>query len=158
MIMFWRLYMNKILGLILTIVLTVTTLSSNGFAADIPNSTALPLAKVVNNIYSQGYSGINKIEFDDGVYKATVINKDGQEQYLYIDPTTAAVPVPKQDTKEINMSQAIAAVSQDRCKNITSVEHYNGAYKVECLDANSQQVEVLVDAVSGKISQISYDD
>lgn len=34
--------MNKILGLILTIVLTVTTLSSNGFAADIPNSTALP--------------------------------------------------------------------------------------------------------------------
>ncbi|MDE5005077.1 PepSY domain-containing protein, partial [Francisella tularensis subsp. holarctica] len=74
--------MNKILGLILTIVLTVPTLSSNGFAADIPNSTALPVAKVVNNIYSQGYSGINKIEVDDGVYKATVINKDGQEQYL----------------------------------------------------------------------------
>lgn len=77
---------------------------------------------------------------------------------ICIDPTTAAVPVPKQGTKEINMSQAIAAVSQDRCKNITSVEHYNGAYKVECLDANSQQVEVLVDAVNGKISQISYDD
>ncbi|MDE5035724.1 PepSY domain-containing protein, partial [Francisella tularensis subsp. holarctica] len=29
---------------------------------------------------------------------------------------------------------------------------------VECLDANSQQVEVLVDAVSGKNSQISYYD
>ncbi|MBK2357043.1 PepSY domain-containing protein [Francisella hispaniensis] len=150
--------MNKILGLIPTLVLMITTLSSNGFAEDIPNSTALPLAKVVNNIYSQGYNGINKIEYDDGVYKAIVINKDGQEQYLYIDPATAAVPVPKQSTKEINMSQAIAAIPQDRCKVITSVEYYNGAYKVECLDSNNYQVEVLVDAVSAKISQISYDD
>ncbi|MDE5024859.1 PepSY domain-containing protein, partial [Francisella tularensis subsp. holarctica] len=77
--------------------------------------------------------------------------KDGQEQYLYSDPTTAAVPEPKQGTKDINMSQAIAAVSQDRCKNIPSVEHYNGAYTVECLDAPSQHVEVLVAAVSGVI-------
>ncbi|MDE4992588.1 PepSY domain-containing protein, partial [Francisella tularensis] len=76
-------------------VLTVTPLSSHGCAAALPNSTSLPLANVVNNNYSQGYSGINKIVFDDGVYKATVINKDGKEQYLYIDPTTAAVPVPK---------------------------------------------------------------
>lgn len=56
------------------------------------------------------------------------------------------------------MSQAIADIPQDRCKTITSVEYYNGAYKVECLDSNNQQVEVLVNAVSGKISQISYDD
>ena len=78
---------------------------------------------------------------------------------MYIDPATAKVPAPKQSAKEINMSQAIADIPQDRCKRlITSVEYYNGAYKVECLDSNNQQVEVLVDAVSGKISQISYDD
>ena len=41
--------MDKIHGLIPTLVLMVTTLSSNGFADDIPNSTTLPLAKVVSN-------------------------------------------------------------------------------------------------------------
>ncbi|APC92315.1 MULTISPECIES: PepSY domain-containing protein [Francisella] len=150
--------MNKIATLISGLALAVTVLSSNAFAGDIPNSTALPLAKIVSNIYSQGYSGINKVEYDDGVYKAIVINKNGQEQYLYIDPDTAAVPAPKQAAKEINMSQAIAAIPQVRCKTITSVENYNGAYKVECLDSNNHEVKVLVDAVSGKISQISYDD
>lgn len=60
--------MNKIATLISGLALAVTVLSSNAFAGDIPNSTALPLAKIVSNIYSQGYSGINKVEYDDGVY------------------------------------------------------------------------------------------
>ncbi|MDE5024782.1 PepSY domain-containing protein, partial [Francisella tularensis subsp. holarctica] len=81
--------------------------------------------------------GIKIFEFFVGVYLGTVIIIDGLEQYLFIDPTTAAVPVPKQGTNEINMSQAIAAVSQVRFKNFRSVEHYNGAYKVVCIDANS---------------------
>ena len=74
-------------------VLSVTAVSSNGFAEDIPNSTVLPLAKVVSNIYLQGYSGTNKVEYDDDVYKAIVLIKMVkssicilillQQQYLY---------------------------------------------------------------------------
>lgn len=55
---------------------------------------------------------VNKVEYDDDVYKAIVTNKDSQEQYLYIDPATATtVPAPKQSAKEINMSQAISRYS-----------------------------------------------
>lgn len=53
--------MSKATGLISIFVLSVTVVSSNGFAEDIPNSTVLLLAKVVSNIYLQGYSGIKKL-------------------------------------------------------------------------------------------------
>ncbi|WP_414654041.1 PepSY domain-containing protein [Francisella uliginis] len=133
-------------------------LLSTAIADDIPPTTAVPISKVVANIYSQGYDGINKIKYDDGVYKAKVINKDGQEQNLYIDPTTGAVPAQKSKVKEINMSQAIKAVPKDRCKTITEVKNSRGAFKVECLDSNNQEVNVVIDAISGKVSQVRYDD
>ncbi|MBK2296842.1 PepSY domain-containing protein [Francisella philomiragia] len=128
------------------------------YADDIPSSIAVPIGKVVANIYSQGYPSINKIEFDDGVYKAKVINDAGKEEYLYIDPNTGKVPLPKNGSKEINMSKAIAAVPNDRCKTITSVEDKSDVYEVECVDSSNKEVKVYVDAISGKISQIEYDD
>lgn len=141
------------------IALSIAMLSSTAVADDIPPTTAVPISKVVANIYSQGYDGINKIEYNDGVYKAKVINKNGQEQNLYIDPTTGTVPaVKKSKAKEINMTQAISAVPKDRCKTITEIENSKGAYKVECLDSNNQEVDVAIDAISGKVSQVRYDD
>ncbi|AJI56646.1 peptidase propeptide and YPEB domain protein [Francisella philomiragia] len=128
------------------------------YADDILSSTAVPISKVVANIYSQGYPSINKIEFDDGVYKAKVINGAGKEEYLYIDPNTGKVPLPKNGSKEINMSKAIAAIPNDRCKTITSVEDKSDVYEVECVDSSNKEVKIYVDAISGKISQIEYDD
>ncbi len=151
--------MKKLTLNICGIALSVAMLSSTAMADDIPPTTAVPISKIVANIYSQGYDGINKIKYDDGVYKAKVVNKDGQEQNLYIDPTTGTVPAAKKTkTKEINMTQAINAVPKDRCKTITEIEDSKGAYKVECLDANNQEVEVYIDAISGKVSQVRYDD
>lgn len=139
--------------------LSIAMLSSIAIADDIPPTTAVPINKIVANIYSQGYDGINEVKYDDGVYKAKVINKNGQEQSLYIDPTTGAVPaVKKSKSKEINMSQALNAVPKDRCKIITQVKNSKGAYKVECLDSNNQEVEVFIDAISGKVFQVRYDD
>ena len=45
--------MSKATVLISIFVLSVTAVSSNWFAEDIPNSTVLPLAKVVSNIYAR---------------------------------------------------------------------------------------------------------
>ncbi|MFV9930883.1 MAG: hypothetical protein AB8V03_02615 [Francisella endosymbiont of Hyalomma asiaticum] len=37
---------------------------------------------------------------------------------MYIDSTTATtVPAPKQSVKEINMSQTISSIPQDKCKD-----------------------------------------
>ena len=150
--------MKKLTLSICGVALSIVMLSSTAIADDIPPTGALPISKVVANIYSQGYDGINKIKYDDGVYKAKVINKDGQEQSLYIDPTTGTVPAQKSKVKEINMSQAIKAVPKDRCKTITEVKNSRGAFKVECLDSNNQEVNVVIDAISGKVSQVRYDD
>ncbi|WP_150467498.1 PepSY domain-containing protein [Francisella sp. SYW-9] len=150
--------MKKIVLNISGVILSVAILSSVAFADDVPPSNAVSLSKIVANIYSQGYDGIFKIKYDDGVYKAKVINKDGQEQNLYIDPTTGAVPAQKSKVKEINMSQAIKAVPKDRCKTITEVKNSRGVFKVECLDSNNQEVNVVIDAISGKVSQVRYDD
>ncbi|AJI47564.1 PepSY domain-containing protein [Francisella philomiragia] len=149
--------MRKILITSKMILLTVISMSVM-YADDTPSSTAVPISKVVANIYSQGYPSINKIEFDDGVYKAKVINDAGKEEYLYIDPNTGKVPLPKNGSKEINMSKAIAAIPNDRCKTITSVEDKSDVYEVECVDSSNKEVKVYIDAISGKISQIEYDD
>ncbi|ASG68783.1 peptidase [Francisella halioticida] len=150
--------MRKLILNISGIALSIAMLSSTAMADDIPPAGSLPISKIVANIYSQGYDGINKVEYEDGVYKAKVINKDGQEQYLYIDPTTGTVPAKKSKIKEINMSQAINAVPKDRCKTITEIDNSKGAFKVECLDSNNQEVKVVIDAISGKVSQVRYDD
>ncbi|QIW10874.1 PepSY domain-containing protein [Francisella sp. LA112445] len=150
--------MKKIILKISGIVLSMTILATTAFADDIPPSGTMPISKIVANIYAQGYGGINEVKYDDGVYKAKVINKDGQEQNLYIDPTTGTVPAQKSKVKQINMIQAIKNVPKDRCKTITKIENSNGAFKVECLDSNNQEVNVVIDAISGKVSQVRYDD
>ncbi|MED7788888.1 PepSY domain-containing protein [Francisella sp. 19X1-34] len=150
--------MKKIILNVSGIILSVAILSSVAFAEDVPPSNAVPLSKVVANIYAQGYDGINEVKYDDGIYKAKVINKNGQEQSLYIDPTSGKVPAQKSKVKELNMSQAIKAVPKDRCKTITEIKNSKGAFKVECLDSNNQEVKVVIDAISGKVSQVSYDD
>ena len=127
-------------------------------ADDIPAAGTVPISKIVANIYAQGYDGINEVKYDDGAYKAKIINKDGQEQNIYIDPTTGTVPAQKAKANWISMSQAIDAVPKDRCKTITEIENSNGLYKIECYDANNQQVKMAVDAISGKVSQVRYDD
>ncbi|MEY8702185.1 PepSY domain-containing protein, partial [Francisella philomiragia] len=97
--------MRKLLITSKMILLTVISMSVV-YADDTPSSRAVPISKVVESIYSQGYPSINKIEFDDGIYKAKVINDAGKEEYLYIDPNTGKVPEPKNSVKQINMSQA----------------------------------------------------
>ncbi|WP_395166812.1 PepSY domain-containing protein [Francisella salimarina] len=149
--------MRKVLiasKMILLIVISTSVI----YADDIPPANSIPMNKVISNIYAKGYDGINKIEYDDGAYKAKVINNAGKEEYIYIDPNTGEVPLPKKGSKEINMSEAIRAVPGDRCKTITSVESKSGVYEIECVDNSQQEVKAYVDAISGKLSQIRYDD
>jgi hypothetical protein len=132
-------------------------LSNIALADDMPPPNSIPMAKVISNIYAKGYDGINKIEYDDGVYKAKVINNTGREQHLYIDPLTGSVPEPKTSSSQINMSTALKNV-KDQCKTVTSIEAKSGVFEIECFNSDDKEIKVFVDAISGKISQVSYDD
>ncbi len=120
--------------------------------------SAVPLATVVANLQAQGYKDIRKIKFDDGVYKAEVINDQGQKVKLRINPQTGKVNPQARMHQSISMLDAIKKVQTIGYQRIYKVEFEHGVYKIEARDKQSEKVKVTINSQSGQIIRTKRDD
>jgi hypothetical protein len=85
--------MRRLTWLVVAVVLGASMWSARAgwFSDEGPPPGAKKLSEIVKALEDQGLDGITEIEFEDGVWKIEVHNRDGSERDLRVDPLSARI-------------------------------------------------------------------
>lgn len=111
---------------------------------------ALTEAEIRAKVEAQGYTHINDVEFDDGVWTADARSADGKRVDLSIDPRTGTVH-PDHQVSRLGKSDIEARLSAAGYSNVHDVEFDDGVWKAEARDASGRDVELRLDPQQGRI-------
>ncbi len=127
--------------------LAVALLAAGGaaFAQD-----ALTEAEVRAKLEAQGYTKINDVEFDDGMWEADARSADGNRVQVRIDASTGEVYANEQvaNLGKADVEARLAAAGYDK---VHDVEFDDGVWKAEAEDAAGKDVELRLDPATGKV-------
>lgn len=115
--------------------------------------------KVLTNLKAKGYVIVKHIEFDDsnGEFKATVVNAEGKNLDLKINPKTGQMSKEKGDITGWTAIEIAKKVQDAGYKNIYDIntEMLGNEYKVKALDDKGEKVSLKVEVKTGNITKIS---
>jgi hypothetical protein len=111
------------------------------------------ISTIITKLQSKGYNIIRKIKFEDGAYEADVINAQGNEVTVKINPLTGDFFGSTENLARLSMLAAVKVVEAAGYKNIYKVKSDDDKYEVKALDKNGKEVGLEVNAISGEISK-----
>jgi hypothetical protein len=128
-------------------------LSFTAFADDKVPADAISFSKLLSSLHNAGYNVVLKVEFDDGVYKANVIDPQGRQIKVSIEPTSGEVIKPKSETNQLSMMDAVKKVENAGYHNFYKITSGHDKYEIKALDKDNKKVAIEVDTKTGKISK-----
>ncbi len=133
--------------------LTILALNSNfAFAADDLPKDSMQMSKILANIQKEGFNVITKIEYDEGKYKAEVINNTGKEYKIEIVAQTGTIMNPKKDElHKISIFDAVSKVEAAGYSGIYEIEANKNSYTIKAHDKDNDKKTVEVNATTGEI-------
>src|SRR3546814_910320 len=98
---------------------------------------------------TQGYTKVNDVKFEDGVWKADARSGDGNRVDVRIDPETGVV---RPDELVANLSEADvrAKLSVAGYTNVHDVDYEDGIWNAEADDPAGKDVELKIDPDTGR--------
>lgn len=126
--------------------LTVALALATGTAAA---QDAMTAAQVRATLEAQGYTSINDVEFDDGMWKADARSADGNRVEVRLDSTGKVFPSDRVATLgEADVRAKLAAAGYT---NVHDLKYDDGMWKAEADDASGKDFELQIDADTGKV-------
>ena len=119
-------------------------------AQDAGAADAMTAPQVRAALEAQGYTKVNDVEFDDGVWKADARSADGQRVELRIDPATGQV-YPEDAVARLGEADVRAKLSAAGYANVHDVEFDDGMWTAEAEDADGRDVELSLDPDTGRV-------
>jgi hypothetical protein len=131
--------------------------SGAAFAQAAPANTGSPMteANVRALLSAQGYTGINDVEFKEGMWTADAKSADGNHVEVKVDNSGKIIP--DQHVATIGKDQIIVMAQQAGYKNVHDVDFEGGVWKVEANMADGTDVELKMDPNDGHILGSSAD-
>jgi hypothetical protein len=102
------------------------------------------------HLLQHGYTNINDVEFEEGVWTADATSKDGSLVEVTLDAATGKI-IPDEGIATISREAVVASLTAAGYTNIHDIDFENGVWKVEARDANGADVELKVDPNTGKV-------
>ena len=99
---------------------------------------------------AKGYTSVNDVEFENGMWKADARSADGQRVDLKIDAKTGEV-YPEDEVAELSEADVRAKLSTAGYTDIHDVDFDNAVWKAEADDPAGKDVEVTLDPKTGKV-------
>ena len=131
--------------------LTMSLAAAGGAVAQQePAGDAMTTAEVRASLESQGYTSVNDVEFEDGVWKADARSADGQRVDLRIDPATGKV-YPEDAVAQLGEADVRARLSAAGYANVHDVEFDDGMWTADAEDADGRALELTMDPDTGKV-------
>lgn len=127
--------------------LAAALLAAVGTAAAQDGLTA---AEVRAKLEAQGYTKVNDVEFDDGMWEADARSADGNRVQVRLDARTGEVYA---DELVANLGKADvkAKLAAAGYTNVHDVDYDGGVWKAEADDPAGKDVEVRLDPATGRI-------
>lgn len=111
---------------------------------------AMTEAQVRESLIHQGYTKIDDVKFDDGLWHAKARSADGSRVKLRIDPKTGEV-YPNKKVSRLSEDDVRAALATQGYTHVHDVDFDDGVWKAKARDKNDHRVKVTVDPSSGRV-------
>ncbi len=111
---------------------------------------AMTEAKVRASLEAKGYTSVNDVKFEDGVWKADARSADGNRVDVRIDPVSGSVH-PDEQVAQMSESDVRAALAAQGYTNVHDVDYEDGIWNAEADDPAGKDVEVKIDPDTGKV-------
>lgn len=111
---------------------------------------ALTEAQVRAQLEAQGYTKVNDVKFEDGVWKADARSADGNRVDLRIDARTGQV-FPDELVANLSEADVRARLAAAGYTNIHDVDYEDGIWNAEADDPEGKDVELKIDPRTGEV-------
>src|SRR5688572_9350122 len=130
--------------------LATTVLALAGIAGAAHARDALTQPELRATLEAQGYTSINDIKFEDGVWKADARSANGNRVDLRIDPKTGQV-YPDEQVAALGEADVRAQLAAAGYTTIHDVDYEDGSWNAEADDPRGKDVELKIDPDTGKV-------
>jgi len=120
-------------------------------------STAIKMSTIIQDLQKKGYNTISKIEYEDGFYEAKVLNSNGEEIKLHINPTTGEILRPKGIHPSTSMLDIVRKIEKAGYHDIYKIECKPKKCEIKALSKEGKKTELKVDPKTGVIREESDD-
>jgi uncharacterized membrane protein YkoI len=107
-------------------------------------------AQVRAKLEAQGYTKVNDVKFEDGVWKADARSADGNRVDVRLDAKTGEV-YPDEQVANLNEDSVRAKLAAAGYVNVHDVDFEDGIWNAEADDAQGKDVEVKIDPKTGEV-------
>jgi uncharacterized membrane protein YkoI len=111
---------------------------------------ALTASEVQARLEAQGYTNVNDVEFEDGVWTADARSADGNRVDVSIDPATGKI-YPETGVARLGEADIKARLAAAGYAKVHDLEFEDGLWKAEADNAQGQKMELRVDPATGKV-------
>lgn len=110
----------------------------------------LTQAQVRAQLEAQGYTKVNDVKFEDGVWKADARSADGNRVDVRVDATTGEV-FPDEMVANLTEADVRAKLAAAGYTNVHDVDYEDGIWNAEADDPQGKDVELKIDPKTGKV-------
>lgn len=135
--------MNKLATMTLALALGAS-------GAVLAQQQAMTEAQVRETLIHQGYTKIDDVKFDDGLWHADAKSADGTDVDLRIDPKSGKV-YPDKEVSHLSEDDVRAALATQGYTKVHDVDFDDGVWNAKADDKNGHDVEVTVDPNTGHV-------
>jgi hypothetical protein len=117
---------------------------------------ALTAPQVRAQLEAQGYTRIDDVEFDDGMWQADATNADGKRMEVRLHPRTGQV-YPEDGSTHLGEADSRAALAAAGYAKVHDVEFDDGLWKAEADAPDGGGVELKLDPATAAVVGIDRD-
>jgi len=110
----------------------------------------LTQAQVRAQLEAQGYTKVNDVKFEDGVWKADARSANGNRVDVRIDAATGEV-FPDEMVANLSEADVRAKLAAAGYTNVHDVDYEDGIWNAEADDPEGKDVELKIDPKTGKV-------
>jgi len=127
-----------------------TTTATTTTTTEAKAQATLTEVQVRAQLESKGYTKVNDVKFEDGVWKADARSADGNRVDVRLDAKTGEI-FPDEQVANLNEDTVRAKLSAAGYTNVHDVDYEDGIWNAEADDPAGKDVELKIDPATGEV-------
>jgi len=127
-----------------------TTTATTTTTTETKAQATLTEVQVRAQLESKGYTKVNDVKFEDGVWKADARSADGNRVDVRLDAKTGEI-FPDEQVANLNEDTVRAKLSAAGYTNVHDVDYEDGIWNAEADDPAGKDVELKIDPATGEV-------
>ena len=127
-----------------------TTTATTTTTTEAKAQATLTEVQVRAQLEAKGYTKVNDVKFEDGVWKADARSADGNRVDVRLDAKTGEI-FPDEQVANLNEDTVRAKLSAAGYTNVHDVDYEDGIWNAEADDPAGKDVELKIDPATGEV-------